>query len=153
MRGLPWRKAAGGAGLTLVGNQFFLRYRGKPLSALWSTIHTEMPLNAPGTLSSAQSLALVAFVLHQNGFPAGPSPIVGHYDTMRIIPATAPGASGAAVAARATQGPMIVRQPSTNVLSQQELDDAAASAGDWLMYGKDYQVRVIHRSPISRPPM
>ncbi|MFY9739719.1 MAG: hypothetical protein WAK11_11795, partial [Candidatus Cybelea sp.] len=42
-------KLQGGAGPALVGNQFFLRYRGKPLSALWSTIHTEMPLTAPAT--------------------------------------------------------------------------------------------------------
>src|SRR5580700_10024899 len=33
-------KLQGGAGPALVGSQFFLRYREKPLSALWSTIHT-----------------------------------------------------------------------------------------------------------------
>lgn len=131
-------KLQGGAGPALAGNQFFLRYRGKPLSALWSTIHTQMPLNAPGTLSTAQSLALVAFILQQNGFPAGPSLIAGHYDTTRIIPGSAPGASGATVAASATQGPMIVRQPSTSVPSQQELA-AASNDGDWLMYGRDYR--------------
>jgi PQQ-dependent dehydrogenase (methanol/ethanol family) len=131
-------KLQGGAGPTLVGNQFFLRFRGKPLSTLWSTIHTEMPLNAPGTLSVPQSLALVAFILQQNGFPAGSSPIVGQYDVSRIIPARPPGATGAAAAAAATAGPMVVKQPSTNVPSQQELNNADIDAGNWLAYGKGY---------------
>jgi PQQ-dependent dehydrogenase (methanol/ethanol family) len=130
----------GGAGPPLAGSQFFLRYRGKPLSALWSTVHTEMPLNAPGTLSPQESLALVAYILQKNGFPAGPSPIVGHYDITRIVPGAAPGASASVAAAASGQpAPMVVRQPSTTLPSQQELENAAANAGDWLTYGKDYR--------------
>jgi alcohol dehydrogenase (cytochrome c) len=130
----------GGAGPALAGNQFFLRYRGKPLSALWSTVHTQMPLNAPGTLSTQQSLAVVAYILQKNGFPAGPSPIVGHYDIARIIPDAAPGASASvAAAATAAPAPMVVKQPSTSIPSQQELENAAADAGDWLTYGKEYR--------------
>jgi alcohol dehydrogenase (cytochrome c) len=133
-------KLQGGAGPPLAGSQFFLRYRGKPLSALWSTVHTEMPLNAPGTLSTQQSLAVVAYILQKNGFPAGPSPIVGHYDITRIIPDSAPGASASvAAAASGKPAPMVVKQPSTTLPSQQELENAAADAGDWLTYGKDYR--------------
>jgi alcohol dehydrogenase (cytochrome c) len=128
----------GGAGPALAGNQFFLRYKGKPLSALWSTIHTEMPLNAPGTLSQPQSLALVAFILQKNGFPAGSSPIIGHYDITRIVPGAAPGAAPGAGEVAATQGPMVVKQPSTSAPSQQELEDADVDAADWLTYGKGY---------------
>ncbi len=128
----------GGAGPALKGNQFFLRYKGKPLSALWSTIHTQMPLNDPGTLTQAQSLSLVAYVLQQNGFPAGASPIVGHYDITRIVPAAAPGAAAVANAV-ATAASAIVKQPSTGLVSQEELDNAASDAGDWLTYGKDYR--------------
>jgi alcohol dehydrogenase (cytochrome c) len=127
----------GGAGPALAGNQFFLRYKEKPLSALWSTIQTDMPLNAPGTLSQPQSLALVAFILQKNGFPAGASPIIGHYDITRIIPAAAPGATAASEVA-ATQAPMVVKQPSSSAPSQQELEDADADAADWLTYGKGY---------------
>lgn len=133
-------KLQGGAGPALVGNQFFLRYGGKPVSALWSIVHTEMPLNAPGTLSETQSLAIVAFILQQNAFPAGPSPIVGHYDITRIIPAAAPGAGAAAeTAASAEPVPMVVKQPSTNAPSQQELENADADASNWLTYGKGYR--------------
>lgn len=127
----------GGAGPALVGNQFFLRYKGKPLSALWSTIHTEMPLNAPGTLTTSQSLSLVAFVLQKNGFPPGASPIVGHYDTTRIIPAAAPGAAVTSEAV-ATTGPTIVKQPSTTAPSEAELESADTEADNWLTYGKGY---------------
>jgi glucose dehydrogenase/mono/diheme cytochrome c family protein len=133
-------KLQGGAGPPLAGSQFFLRYSGKPLSALWSTVHTQMPLNAPGTLSTQQSLAVVAYILQKNGFPAGASPIVGHYDITRIIPDSAPGASASvAAAASGKPAPMVVKQPSTTLPSQQELENAAADAGDWLTYGKDYR--------------
>lgn len=129
----------GGAGPPLAGSQFFLRYHGQPLSTLWSTIHTQMPLNAPGTLSPTQSLALVAFILAKNGFPAGPSPIIGQYDVTRIIPAAAPSTTGAAQApAGAAPAPMVVKQPSTDEPTQQQLANAGSDAGDWLTYGKDY---------------
>lgn len=129
----------GGAGPALAGNQFFLRYQGKPLSALWSTIHTQMPLTAPGTLTAPQSLALVAYILQRNGFPAGPSAIVGSYDTTRIIPASAPGSSPAAASvANVAAATAVVKQPSTDMPSQQDLDNAGAVDGDWLTYGKDY---------------
>ncbi len=127
----------GGAGPPLAGSQFFLRYSGKPLSALWSIVHTQMPLNAPGTLSEAQSLAIVAFILQKNGFPAGPSPIVGHYDVSRIIPSAPPGAVAPALP-HAKKGPMLVRQPTTDVPTQQELEGADENADDWLMYSKGY---------------
>ena len=74
-------KLQGGAGPALAGKQFFFRFGGKTLSQLWYDVHTEMPLNAPSSLPNADSLALVAFILQQNGFPEGASPIVGHYDT------------------------------------------------------------------------
>jgi alcohol dehydrogenase (cytochrome c) len=129
----------GGAGPALVGNQFFLRYRGKPLSALWSTIHDQMPLNAPGTLSSAQSLAIVAYVLQQNMFPAGASPIIGHYDITRIVPDSAPGTTAEAEAGASVEAsPMVVKQPSTNAPTQQELGNADVDASNWLTYGKGY---------------
>lgn len=130
----------GGAGPALAGNQFFLRYKGKPLSLLWSTIHTEMPLTAPSTLTGPQSLALVAFILQKNGFPAGASPIVGHYDVTRIIPAAAPGAAAAGASGpAATTAPTVVKQPSTGVPTQQELDKGDVDAGNWLTYGKGYR--------------
>lgn len=130
----------GGAGPTLVGTQFFLRYKGKPLSVLWSTIHTEMPLTAPSTLTAPESLALVAFILQKNGFPAGASPIVGHYDIMRIIPAVAPGTVATTeTGAASSAAPMVVKQPTSDIPTQQELDKSDQDADNWLTYAKGYQ--------------
>ncbi|MGC2634852.1 MAG: PQQ-binding-like beta-propeller repeat protein [Candidatus Cybelea sp.] len=131
-------KLQGGAGPALAGKQFFLRFGGKPLSQLWYDVHTEMPLNAPSSLPNADSLALVAFILQQNGFPEGASPIVGHYDTSRIIPSAAPGAATAQATPVAAATPMIVRQPSTSAPAQRELNSADTNADNWLAYGKGY---------------
>jgi PQQ-dependent dehydrogenase (methanol/ethanol family) len=98
-----------------------------------------MPLSAPGTLSEPQSLALVAFILQQNGFPAGSSPIVGHYDVLRTIPAAAPGTAAAAVSSAAESASTVVKQPSTNVPSQQELDSTETEADNWPTYSRDYR--------------
>jgi alcohol dehydrogenase (cytochrome c) len=132
-------KLQGGAGPALAGKQFFLRFGGKPVSQLWYDVHTEMPLNAPSSLPNADSLALVAFIFQRNGFPEGASPIVGHYDTSRIIPSAAPGAVTAKAPPSAAPTPMIVRQPSTGAPTQQELDRADTDAGNWLAYGKGYR--------------
>ena len=136
----------GGAGPTLVGRQFFLRYGGRPLSQLWFNVHTRMPLNAPSSLPNPDSLAIIAFILKSNGFPEGNSPIVGHYDTSRIIPASAPGAAPVA-AARVAKPPMVVLQPSTTLPLQSELDGADTDADNWLAYGKGY--RQERYSPLS----
>jgi alcohol dehydrogenase (cytochrome c) len=133
-------KLQGGAGPALAGNQFFFRFGGKPVSQLWSTIHTDMPLNAPSTLTDAQALAIVAYILQQNAFPAGPSPLLGSYDSLRIIPSAAPGAAGAAETATSAKPAMTeIKQPSTSAPSQQELDRSDVDADDWLTYGKDYR--------------
>ncbi len=145
-------KLQGGAGPALVGKQFFLRFGGKPLSQLWYDVHTEMPLNAPSSLPNSDSLALVAFILQQNGFPEGASPIVGHYDTSRIIPSAAPGATAAETVPTAAPTPMVVRQPSTSVPTQQELDRADTDADNWLAYGKGYRGARYSRSLRSPRP-
>jgi alcohol dehydrogenase (cytochrome c) len=133
-------KLQGGAGPALVGKQFFLRFGGKPVSQLWYDVHTEMPLTAPSSLPNADSLAIIAFILQQNGFPAGASPIVGHYDTLRPIPNAPPGATAAtANAPVAVKTPMVVRQPTTSVPTQTELDAGDTDAGNWLTYGKGYR--------------
>jgi PQQ-dependent dehydrogenase (methanol/ethanol family) len=133
-------KLQGGAGPALVGKQFFLRFGGKPVSQLWYDVHTEMPLTAPSSLPNADSLAIIAFILQQNGFPADTSPIVGHYDTLRPIPNAAPGALAAGAGPPApAKTPMVVRQPSTGVPAQAELDAGDVDADNWLAYGKGYR--------------
>jgi hypothetical protein len=45
---------------------------------------------------------------------------------------------------------MVVRQPSTNVPTQAELDAGDADADNWLAYGKAIAARVIRRLRTSR---
>ncbi|MFW7270076.1 c-type cytochrome [Gluconacetobacter sp. Hr-1-5] len=50
-------------------------WAGTPLSRLTGYIQRAMPLMAPGTLSTEDATALVAFLLHENGAPPGKSPL------------------------------------------------------------------------------
>jgi hypothetical protein len=47
------------------------RWREDALESLYSNIKRSMPRNAPGTLETATYLDIVAYILQQNGFPAG----------------------------------------------------------------------------------
>jgi cytochrome c5 len=55
----------------LKGQKFMDRWREDALESLYSNIKRSMPRNAPGTLETATYLDIVAYILEQNGFPAG----------------------------------------------------------------------------------
>ena len=57
----------------LKGQKFMDRWREDALESLYSNIKRSMPRNAPGTLETATYLDIVAYILQQNGFPAGVS--------------------------------------------------------------------------------
>jgi hypothetical protein len=57
----------------LKGQKFVDRWREDALESLYSNIKRSMPRNAPGTLETATYLDIVAYILQQNGFPAGVS--------------------------------------------------------------------------------
>lgn len=59
-------------GPPLTGAPFIDRWREDTLGVLFEFVETEMPQTAPGSLSDAQYLDIVAHLLHENGFPAGP---------------------------------------------------------------------------------
>ncbi|WP_130731635.1 c-type cytochrome [Komagataeibacter xylinus] len=54
----------------LVG-RFAANWSGAPLGQLFDYMSKAMPLFAPGTLTQAQNADLLAFMLHENGVPAG----------------------------------------------------------------------------------
>ncbi|MGB2626675.1 MAG: c-type cytochrome [Candidatus Acidiferrum sp.] len=80
-------KLQGGMGPALVGKQFWLTYAGKKASTLWSSVHTTMPMNAPGSVSAKNSTNIMAFLLQQNGVPAGTAPLNDTTDLSRALPA------------------------------------------------------------------
>lgn len=60
----------------LLGDHTFrARWQGRPLGELFDLIRGTMPQDAPGSLSSAQSAELVAYILSGNRKPAGPTPL------------------------------------------------------------------------------
>ena len=70
----------------LKGQKFIDRWREDALENLYSNIKRSMPRNAPGTLDTATYLDIVAYILEQNGFPAGVSDLSS--DNLKSIQVT-----------------------------------------------------------------
>jgi mono/diheme cytochrome c family protein len=62
---------SGGAGPPLSGKPFIGKWTGQTADDLHDVVATQMPLTAPGSLKPDEYLALVAFILSKNGYPAG----------------------------------------------------------------------------------
>lgn len=79
-------KLEGGAGPALVGKQFWQTYGGKKVSTLWSAVHTQMPMAAPGSVSAKNSTDIMAFLLQKNGVPSGTVPLDDGTDLSKVLP-------------------------------------------------------------------
>ncbi len=55
----------------LVGVGFLFLWEQRPLSELFEKMRGEMPTDRPGSLPAATYRDLMAFILRQNGYPAG----------------------------------------------------------------------------------
>jgi mono/diheme cytochrome c family protein len=66
---------SGAAGPALVGPTFLAKWGNKPLSDLYTFEHQNMPANNPGSVPRDQLVAITAYILQKNGFPAGNSPM------------------------------------------------------------------------------
>jgi glucose dehydrogenase/mono/diheme cytochrome c family protein len=130
-------KLEGGAGPTLRGAGFQRKWGGRPLQNLYDVAHGQMPLAAPGSLKDDESLAVMAYLLQQNGFAPGAAALaMSGLDRKVATPKSAPQAA----AAGAPQPPTVpVTQPSSNVVTQAELDAADTDPKTWLTYNKGYK--------------
>jgi mono/diheme cytochrome c family protein len=61
-----------GNGPTLKGSAFLAHWDKDTLGSLYTKIRDTMPAGSPGTLTDEVKLLILAYVLQQNGFPAGP---------------------------------------------------------------------------------
>ena len=61
----------GTMGPELWGDAFLASWDNKDLNALFSRIQTTMPEDAPGSLSEAEALDVISYVIQTNGFPVG----------------------------------------------------------------------------------
>lgn len=60
---------------TIAGAAFLANWRGKSVGELYAYTREFMPTGSGGSLPDAQYLAVVAYILGENGFPAGASPL------------------------------------------------------------------------------
>jgi mono/diheme cytochrome c family protein len=80
-------KAMEGRGQTppLSGDDFKSNWNGQPLGDLFEAMRSSMPADRPGTLSRSLNADLLAYMLKQNGFPAGSAPLKGDADALKAI--------------------------------------------------------------------
>lgn len=81
-------KLEGGGGPSLVGSSWNQLYAGAKLLTVWGEIQGPMAQYAGTTFSEQQSLDVVAFLLQQNGYPAGSKPLTDPGSLNRQIPKT-----------------------------------------------------------------
>lgn len=55
--------------------RFIAHWAGRPVATLASYISVAMPQMAPGTLSAEDTARVTAYLLKENGVPAGPRPL------------------------------------------------------------------------------
>ena len=77
----------------LRGKHFLSNWDHKPLRALYSRIITTMPSNDPGSLTEKQTLAVLAYLLEQNGFPLSNDGGFESADSLNNVELSAPQSS------------------------------------------------------------
>ena len=134
----------GGGAPELKGRSFIAQWNGKTLQDFYNYVHENMPLGQGGGLSSQEYADIVAFVLAQNGLPAGDEKLTPTSPMGRVLDlagaATAAGAVSAAPA-EIQIGKLYgsLKQPHTSRPTQIELDAADTDTSSWLMYNKGYR--------------
>ena len=133
----------GGAGPALTGAQFRKAWieAGRSVGDFFEVVSHSMPQNAPGSLPRDQYLAVTAYVLAKNDFPAGTEPLALANLDRRLAFA---GADRSAAPATRPDGPPrtfpttpdTVGQASTSAPSDAELREV--KDGDWLHYNRTY---------------
>jgi polar amino acid transport system substrate-binding protein len=80
-------KLEGGAGPGLSGISWKQRFAGIKLLTIWGEIHGPMAQYAGTSFTEQQSLDILAFLLQQNGLPAGSLPLADTRELSRTLPA------------------------------------------------------------------
>ena len=135
----------GGGAPALKGRIFNSQWNGHSLQDFYNYIHQNMPLGQGGALNSQEYADIVAYILAQNGLPAGNerlTPTSPMDRALDLVAATAAPSSAATAASGQVKigelyGPL--QQPSTHGPTQAELDAADTDTSSWLMYNKGYR--------------
>jgi mono/diheme cytochrome c family protein len=59
----------------LIGNAFTSQWTDEPASDVYMMMSSNMPPSAPGSLTRADYLAIMAYILQQNKYPPGRTPL------------------------------------------------------------------------------
>jgi mono/diheme cytochrome c family protein len=70
---------------TYTGVSFKKNWGGRPLLDLYVWIQDKMPKNEPGTLTPAESVQVMAYILKLNGMPAGQAELTANIAALRRI--------------------------------------------------------------------
>jgi mono/diheme cytochrome c family protein len=81
------REDLAGDGVTpgLADDAFIEHWDKETVEDLFKRIKATMPADRPGSLTDADYLDVVAFLLKENGFPSGPSELGHEVDSLRNI--------------------------------------------------------------------
>jgi len=74
-----------GNGPTLKGSAFLAHWDKDTLGSLFTKVRDTMPLGGPGTLTDDVKLQILAYVLEQNGYPAGRTELPGNVADLENI--------------------------------------------------------------------
>ncbi len=135
----------GAAGVALSGNAFAKSWGDGHHNArdFYDLIAQTMPKNAPGSLSEAENLAIVAFIFSRNGYAAGPQRLIRAGLSSVLPPTGAPVAAVAASAQGDTQRragrfpepPASIEAASGTMPTDADL--LQMQRGDWLTFNRN----------------
>jgi cytochrome c len=69
----------------VAGPDFYAKWGGLPLAALFNSIHKTMPSDHPGTLTGEQTAEVMAFLLRSNRLAAGKAELPSDADALQQI--------------------------------------------------------------------
>ena len=133
---------AGGSALPLSGAEFQAKWAqpARSLDDLYSVMRSSMPVGAPGSLKSEEYVALLAFLLEENGQRAGERPLVADHAVLqesRVVAAAPAAAAPPGGTASFIKGPHGLT-PSASGPTHSELRGASSTGRDWLYHTRDY---------------
>jgi hypothetical protein len=154
------RQDLGGAdGPALKDDRFNRNFAGHDLKTLYTRIATTMPRGAPGSMAEGVYLDVLAHILRENGFPAGPQelnseilegvqvlptrpkplPPVGDFSYVEVVGCLTPGAEGTWILAKATD-PVAVAPDKRSLTSGQAAGSHSFHLLDALAYNPQAHV-------------
>jgi mono/diheme cytochrome c family protein len=74
----------------LAGDKFLSHWLNHPVSELFTRVSTTMPQGKPGSLTHAEYIDVIGFILDANGFKSGPTELAADTDALKTITISGP---------------------------------------------------------------